>query len=260
MFAKKSLGQNFLVAPQTITKVVHEAHLSSNDTVIEIGPGHGALTKEILNSGARVIAIEKDRDLYQELTETFQDYIKEDTLTLIEGDVLEIDFETLGVSEYKVVANIPYYITGILIRKLLTQKNQPHHVVLIVQKEIAERIAREKKESLLSLSVKAYGTPRYAGTIRRGAFTPQPKVDSAILVIEDISRNFFSEIDEVFFFRLLKSGFSQKRKQVLNNLESIKGREGMEKAFIDVGINTKARAEDISLNEWRLLARLLQTA
>ena len=250
---KKSLGQYFLIAPQTIKKIVDTAFVSKEDTVLEIGPGRGALTRELLLRGAKVVAVEKDGELIEKLTKTFGKEIDEGFLKLIHDDILLCDFDTLGLTDkkYKVVANIPYYITGILIRTLLTNSIQPNTIVLIVQKEIAERISKDIKESLLSLSVKAYGTPRYMGTIKRGAFRPSPRVASAILLIKNISRDFFADISEETFFKLLKVGFSSKRKQVLNNLEKVEDKKILLQIFKKLNINPKIRAEDLSLQSWK---------
>ena len=261
---KKSLGQHFLIAPNTIKKTVGAAHVTKDDVVLEIGPGGGALTRELLLHAKKIIAIEKDGALIEKLQQTFKKEIEEGTLELIHNDILECDFTTLGLVDgaYKVVANIPYYITGILIRTLLTNTIQPNTVVLIVQKEIAERIARDYKESILSLSVKAYGTPKYISTIKPGAFRPPPKVDSAILLIENISRDFFStnggDISEKDFFTTIKAGFSSKRKQVLNNLENIADKEALTQIFKKLDIDVKIRAEDMTLEEWKMLIQSLK--
>ncbi|MEX0652166.1 MAG: 16S rRNA (adenine(1518)-N(6)/adenine(1519)-N(6))-dimethyltransferase RsmA [Candidatus Paceibacterota bacterium] len=252
MFAKKSLGQHFLIAPLIITKTVSAGTVTHDDVVLEIGPGNGALTKELLLTAKKVVAVEKDRALVEKLEVVFKKEIENGSLELIHDDILLCDFETLQLpASYKVVANIPYYITGILIRTLLTNKIKPKTIVLIVQKEIAERIARDKKESLLSLSVKAYGTPRYIGTIKAGAFNPPPKVDSAILLIENISLGFFDTISEESFFTAIKAGFSSKRKQVINNLEKIENREKIVRVFEKLSLNQKIRAEDITLGVWK---------
>ena len=256
---KKSLGQHFLIATNTIKKTVHSANVTKEDIVLEIGPGDGALTRELLLYAKKVIAVEKDEILVEKLKEIFKEEISEGALELIHGDILESNLGALGLENlnYKVVANIPYYITGILIRTLLTNAIQPRTVVLIVQKEIACRIARDKKESLLSLSVKAYGTPRYISTIKPGAFKPPPKIDSAILLIEHISRDFFDTVDEIVFFKAIKAGFSNKRKQVLNNLEKIGDRETFVQIFKKLDLDMKIRAEDIELETWKKMASLL---
>jgi 16S rRNA (adenine1518-N6/adenine1519-N6)-dimethyltransferase len=174
---------------------------------------------------------------------------------LINGDILDSKFE-IPDSPYKLVANIPYYITGQIIRKFLTTQNQPQKMALLVQKEVAERIiARDKKESLLSISVKAYGTPFFIKTVKAGAFTPVPKVDSAILLVDGISRDFFKGISEERFFEILHAGFAHKRKQLSGNLKAVFG-DSLQKKLADCDISPKARAEDLSLSEWKSLSTL----
>ena len=257
--AKKSLGQNFLIAPEIIKKTVDVANVSKKDIVLEIGPGNGAITKELLLRGAKIIAVEKDEELVERLKQTFKKEIEEGALEIICADILECDFSSLGLidNKYKIVASIPYYITGILIRTILTNKTKPRTVSLVVQKEIAERIAKNKKESLLSLSVKAYGTPKYMGVIKSGAFRPVPKVDSAILLIDDISLDFFTGISEEAFFKAIKTGFSSKRKQVLNNLEKIVDKGTLIQIFEKLNIDLKIRAEDIPLEMWKKIVKQL---
>jgi 16S rRNA (adenine1518-N6/adenine1519-N6)-dimethyltransferase len=253
MFAKKNLGQHFLISPQAIKKTVESANLTRKDIVLEIGPGTGSLTKELILKAKKVIAVEKDLELVQSLNQTFKKEIKNKKLEIIHDDILKCDLKSFGLKDgkYKVVANIPYYITSILMRTLLSNKIQPNTLVLIVQKEIAERIARDSKESILSLSVKAYGSPKYIGTIKSGAFRPSPKVDSAILLVEDISRDFFYKIKEEVFFKLVKTGFSSKRKFLLNNISAIADKNSIAKEFKKIGIKENVRAEDLPLNIWR---------
>lgn len=256
MFKKKSLGQNFLQAQSYIELIAESAELVQGEKVLEIGPGEGALTRALLKRGAKVVAVEKDHRLIPILTETFEDSIKNKELTLIEADALECDPSTLGLvnGEYKLVANIPYYITGALLRQYLSGTNQPSLLIFLVQKEVAERIAKSAKESLLSLSVKAYGTPKVVKTVPRGAFAPVPNVDSAILLIRTINRAQFRDAKhEERFFTLIHAGFAQKRKLLRSNLATILGEQTlsrMEKA----GIPEKARAEDVPLQKWLLLS------
>ena len=248
---KKSLGQHFLSSSAIAARIADAASLSDEDTVFEIGPGTGILTNELLSRAEKVIAIEKDDRLITPLSEKFKKEIASKKLTLIHADVLDFDISKyFNKRNFIVVANIPYYITGVLIRKLLVSKTQPKRMVLLVQKEVAERIARTKKESLLSLSVKVYGTPRYVATIKRGSFTPQPNVDSAILRIEDISKKHFSKIKEGAFFELLHHGFAHKRKLLIGNLTGTFGKERVTNAFTETGIPLNARAEELSLEKW----------
>lgn len=283
--AKKSLGQNWLKSESAIKEIVKTADLShfakasrdeNNSVVLEIGPGRGVLTKALLETGAQVLAIEKDDRLIEELGEKFKEAIKENKLILVHDDILNLNFSDLLSSlypnpkilipTYKLVANIPYYITGQVIRKFLSEeKNQPSRMVLMVQKEVAKRIvASDSKESLLSISVKVYGTPKYIKTVPAGAFEPKPKVDSAILLIENISRNFFDKIEEKNFFALLKKGFGQKRKLLKGNLRprpaEVASREALakwdkkiEEVFKTCNLPVKARAENLTLENWQCL-------
>lgn len=255
--AKKSLGQHFLSSPAYLRAVADAAHIAKGDTVLEIGPGEGALTAELLGRGASVIAVEKDRRLIPILQEKFAAEVASRQLKLVEADALEFDPLASGLSPnaYKLVGNIPYYITGALLRKFLSEAAKPSLLVFLIQKEVAERIARSKKESILSLSIKAYGTPRYVKTVPRGAFRPAPKVDSAILAVESVSGgNFASPEEEARFFDLLHAGFGQKRKLLVRNLEAVLGADALERCRA-AGIPEKARAEDVSLQKWLALAK-----
>ncbi len=235
MQKKKSLGQHFLKNPYYLGLVADAAQIKSGEVVVEVGPGEGTLTRALLDRGAQVIAIEKDRRLIPLLKEKFAGK----NIEIIEGDALEF----VPPKKYKVVGNIPYYISGALFKKFLTAKNQPSTLVFLVQKEVGERIARSVKESILSLSVKAYGTPAYIKTVPRGAFAPAPKVDSAIVAVGGISRdNFKNKAHEERFFELVRKGFSGKRKKLRNNLGEAAGALG------------ESRAEDVPLAQWLALA------
>ncbi len=253
------LGQHFLTSKSALSLLIDTADITQDDTVLEIGPGKGVLTKELLAKAGKVIAVEKDRSLGSELSLRFKKETGSGKLTLILDDIRNVSLKTYGLSpnSYKLVANIPYYITGELLRQSLGGDIQPELMVFMVQKEVAERIARAKKESILSISVKAYGTPHYIGTVKRGSFSPAPAVDSAILLIADISKERFTEISECFFFSLVKSGFAEKRKQLKNNLGEFATPEEIKLIFTNLHIDIFARAEDIPLNQWFLLARIL---
>lgn len=265
MIPKKSLGQNFLTNTGIVASIVDAASLVAGETVLEIGPGRGILTEELLKRNVRVIAVEKDGDLIPLLQEKFAKEIFEKRLTLIHDDVLNFQTLRTGVQpqsggknndgQYKLVANIPYYITGQIIRKFLTSEKQPEKIVLLVQKEVAERIvAQNKKESLLSISVKIYGTPKYIKTVKAGSFTPAPSVDSAILLIDDISRDFFKGISENRFFEILHAGFAHKRKQLYGNLRAVFDENILREKMREAGISETIRAEDVSISEWKNLA------
>jgi 16S rRNA (adenine1518-N6/adenine1519-N6)-dimethyltransferase len=254
------LGQHFLKNPRFAQELVRAAELRSGDTTVEIGPGKGALTRELLATGAHVIAIEKDKELVAHLNDAFQKEIGSGQLTLVEGDIRNFNPSTwqLAAGSYSVAANIPYYITGEIIREFLTATTQPRTIALLVQKEVADRIiARDGKESILSLSVKAYGKPRIVAKVSRGNFSPPPQVDSAIIAIRDISRKFFEGLDEDVFFKVVRTGFSSRRKLLAGNLKKIASSAAIANVFSKVDIADKARAEDISLEQWSGLARQL---
>ena len=274
--AKKSLGQHFLTDESYLRMIVDALYLKPTNTkksraikspdllmartfpmCVEIGPGKGSLTAELLSRGHNVIALEKDRRLVPVLQEKFAQEIASRQLHIIEIDALDFspDAWRLMPGAYSVIGNIPYYITGALLQKFLTGETPPSTVVFLVQKEVAERIARAKKESILSLSVKAYGTPVYVKTIPAGAFSPPPKVDSAILAITGISRKNFTNADhEKRFFELIHAGFAHKRKLLVRNLELIFDKNAPA-ALTAAHIPEKARAEDVSLEQWLVLAK-----
>lgn len=253
--AKKSLGQNFLKNPQIATKIAQAADIVPEEVVFEIGPGTGMLTRALLKEGAQVVALEADDRAVAVLKEEFKDEITSERLTLIHGDARKVTVEELPLPEtFKVVANIPYYLSGMLFEMFVGGKKQPVCLVFLVQKEVAERIARSRKESLLSLSLKAYGTPTYEGTVSRGNFEPMPGVDSAILKISNISKDRFHELNEAFFFKVLKAGFSARRKQLRGNLTAIAPKALIDETFSTLGIPEKTRGEDLSVDTWTQIA------
>lgn len=262
--AKKSLGQHFLTSPVVPGWMCDAADVQSDDLVLEIGPGTGVLTKELLLRGATVVALEADVRAIEALNETFAEEISAEKLILCNTDV-----RTLNLSEvshiadhnFKVVANIPYYLSGFLFRTFLESTIQPTTLVYLVQKEVAKRatsgISIGEKESLLSLSISAYGEPHYVKTVSRGHFTPPPKVDSGIIAVRNISRENFKEVDETLFFKLLHFGFGQKRKQLLGNLAKQYNRETLTHIFSTADIPVSARAEDVSLEKWLMVTKLV---
>ena len=256
---KKSLGQNFLMHPQIAERIVSVSGVGSNDTVLEIGPGTGMLTRELLKKVKKVIAVEADDELVPELAETFAQEIEEGRLVLIHEDIRTFKVEEYVSGPYAVVANIPYYITGEIIRTFLSAEHKPSSMTILVQKEVAERIARldpkKPKESILSLSVKVFGTPKYCFTVPRGAFRPAPNVDSAVLSIQNIdSRTFKTPKDEEFFFTLLKAGFAHKRKRLAKNLEGLFSFNIVEETLAKSELQKDVRPEDLTLSNWLTLA------
>ena len=277
--AKKSLGQNFLKSKMALSAMVEAGGIISEDIVLEIGPGQGVLTEKLLETGAKVMAVEKDDRLIEYLNEKFAKEIGKGQFKLIHGDILELNIkeilvknsedspfpsqtppqgETSGFFTYKLIANIPYYITGLIFRKFLSEDTQPQKIVIMVQKEIADRvIARDGKESLLSLSVKAYGAAKKVMKVEKENFSPKPKVDSAILLIDNISKSFFNEIGEKKFFEVIKTGFAHKRKMLIANLREKFGRNNLSEIFRELKIPEKVRAEDLKLEDWKKLIQCI---
>lgn len=257
MKAKKSLGQNFLRSEKAIASIIRAGEVKEGDIVLEIGPGEGALTNALLDNGAWVIAVEKDDELFSNLKENYALEIEENRFEIMHGDILELDEELLPKETWKLIANIPYNITGAIIRKFLSLNNQPSRIVLLVQKEVAERIARNIKESILSISVKAYGTPKYIETVKAGSFVPAPKVDSAILLIENISKNYFKNFSEEKFFEMLRAGFASKRKKLSSNLSAIFDKAEIARVFAELNMSENTRAEDVDIRTWKELGEKL---
>lgn len=258
--AKKSLGQHFLRSQRALSDIIDAGDVQADDVVVEIGPGEGVLTERLLKLAGKVIAIEKDDSLAEKLKEKFSTEISEGKLEIFHQDVLDFDFATIASYKklnYKVIANIPYNITGILIRNILSASYQPQHMVLLIQKEVADRIvARDEKQSLPSLSVKVYGTPKIIAPVPPGAFAPPPKVTSAIISISNISRqNFKSPQEEQVFFALIHAGFAHKRKQLQANLREILPSEKITSIFKALNLTPTIRAEDISVENWLQLVR-----
>lgn len=256
---KKSLGQNFLKSKTVVTRMIQKAEVKEGDVVVEIGPGKGILTKLLLEKGATVFAIEKDDLLFGLLEQELSLYIQKKKLFLIHADVLDVSIEKTLHAEnitqqpYKLIANIPYNITGEILRKFLEKDLQPSLIALLVQKEVAERITvKDGKESILSISIKVYGEPFYAFTVKRKLFSPAPNVDSAVLLIKNISKKIFTEnqLNETTFFEILKKGFHHKRKKLPNNIPEIKTKEGL-KEYKD------RRAETLSPLDWVCIAKTI---
>lgn len=250
----KYLGQNFLTSRKIVEEIISAAELKPDDVVLEVGPGKGILTEAILEKIPRgkLIAVEKDKRLVEYLIEKFHD---RGNFQLTHGDILKFNITryALRVTSYKIIANIPYYITSRFLRSFLQSDFQPSRMVLMVQKEVAERIvAKNKKESILSISVKVYGQPKIIKKVPAEYFSPRPKVDSAILLIDNISKEFFKGIDEKKFFEIVRKGFSSKRKLLKNNLKLLDT-----ECLTKCGIPEKARAEDLSPENWRCLCKML---
>ena len=259
--AKKSLGQNFLINPHILEKIVAAAEITSNETVLEIGPGTGNLTEILSKEAGRVIAIEKDHRLISVLTEKF----KNSNVKLVEDDILKLDPRDLEITQdYKIVANIPYYITSNLLRIIFESPNwratKPSLIVLTIQKEVAQRIiAKPPHTNLLALSVQYYAEPKVISYISKNNFRPVPKVDSAIIRLVPRQITIANEQEEGRLFELMKAGFSEKRKQlapVLSKKLKIP-KEDILNTFEKVGLAPNIRPENLSLAQWQELAKIL---
>jgi len=244
----KGLGQNFLVDRGALNNLLEAAELKKGDVVVEIGPGTGILTKELLEKAKKVIAFEKDKRMCALLQDSLGKF---KNLKIIQGDILTAAFKL--PKNYKVVANIPYYITSPIIRKFLESENKPELMILMVQKEVGQRIcAKPPNMSILSVSVQFYAKARIVRYVSRGSFWPSPKVDSAIIKINPLINADKKQINADIFFKIVKAGFSHPRKQLLNNFS--KGlnlsREKIEKILKELDINPQQRAETLSTEKW----------
>lgn len=258
---KKSFGQNFLTSAAARAAIIKASQLRAGEKVLEIGPGQGFLTEGLLESGAQVLALEMDRDLLPILADKFRDEIATGQLEIRNIDALQY---TSPDNNYKLIANIPYYITGAILESYLSAKHKPQLMTVLVQKEVAERvIARDGKESILSISVKIYGQPKMIQKVLAGSFYPRPKVDSAILCVENINNDFFStfnnaQLAEKAFFLMLRASFIYKRKFLLNNIANIlEDKDLLHNIFARVGLNERERAENVTIEQWKQLFSLI---
>ncbi len=268
---RKGLGQNFLVAKPILQKIIAASNLAKGpaspktasrggDVVLEIGPGLGVLTKALAERAQKVVAVEKDPAMVDILLRTVAK--EHPNVDIVEGDVLKIENWKLKIKEnYRVVANLPYYIAAPVIRMFLEAKVQPRVMVLMVQKEVAQRIcAKPPKMSLLAVSVQAYAVPEIISIVPKNAFWPQPKVDSAIIKITPTAL-IRQLADPTEFFTIVKAGFKHPRKQLASNLSKGLGipKEEISLLLAQNGIEPVARAETLSIKDWIRLSRVLTT-
>lgn len=251
--AKKRLGQNFLYDPSILKRIIKVASLSPEDTVVEIGPGHGRLTAMLAEQVKNVIAIELDSELYERLLD---DLSVHKNIELVHGDALKYRYETLD--EFSVVANIPYYITTPIIFKLLEYREHLKSITITLQKEVAARIVAKpggKEYGVLSLMIQYYGSPKLEFIVPKGAFRPVPKVDSAVVHIGIYERPVVKVSNESLFFRVIRAAFSQRRKTLANALKPISGE--IKEKLILAGIEPARRAETLSIEEFARLSEIL---
>lgn len=253
---KKSLGQNFLHDPNMLEKIVELAQLQPGAAVLEIGPGTGNLTRLLAREAAHLVAVELDDRLVPLLREAFAD---QPHVEIVHADILALNAaELMNHTPYKVVANLPYYITSAILRHLLEASQRPQRLVITVQREVAERIVAEPGEmSILAVSVQFYGRAEIALRLNPALFWPRPEVESAVVCIDVFDQPTVDVPDRALFFRIVRAGFSQKRKQLRNALS---GGLQISKAEADAllltgDVNPQRRAETLSLTEWAAITR-----
>jgi 16S rRNA (adenine1518-N6/adenine1519-N6)-dimethyltransferase len=279
--AKKSLGQHFLRSDKAINQIVENIQ-NKNQIIFEIGPGEGVLTQKLLGNGFKVVVIEIDSRSIEILEQKFAKEISDKKLFIINKDCLEVNYKeellklepllaspiNKGGTQYTLIGNIPYYITGAIFRNTFEQDVLPTQAIFLVQKEVAERIvARDKKESILSISVKIFGESKIIDVVKAGSFVPPPKVDSAIIAVNNIINPFGVDASSAkataakqqIFFKTLRAAFSHKRKYFLSNLKTDLDENLLNKygEKIKEYIKEKDRAEDIGLEIWRKIIEII---
>jgi 16S rRNA (adenine1518-N6/adenine1519-N6)-dimethyltransferase len=251
----KSLGQHWLKDRDVLSHIADCAELTKDDTVLEIGPGLGTLTSELLKRSKKVVAVEFDAELARKLPAQFPGT----NLEVITSDILSFDLTTLP-KDYAVVANVPYYITSKIVQLLMTADNKPRIAVLLVQKEVAERLAAKPgRMSILAVSAQLFADVTLGDVVKAALFTPPPKVDSQVVILRTRTTPFLSDVSEADFFKVVKAGFSSKRKKLRSSLA---GGLGIDKTEVEIilqkaGINPDSRAEALTLNEWVEIVRIV---
>jgi len=261
----KGLGQNFLIDERILEKIVASANIRSTDTILEVGPGMGVLTQELAKKAKKVIAIEKDQTMVEILNDVLNaSNVK--NVEIVPADILQANIQNLTPNTYKLVANIPYYLTSPLIRKFLECNNPPQEIILMIQKEVAQRIcARAGEMSLLSVSVQFYANAKIVSHVSKNCFWPSPKIDSAIIKIVPEKKY---AISPDLFFTVVKAGFSQPRKQLVNNLTTLKtvnsvklnnlSKEQVAEWLLKNNLKPNQRAETLTIQDWVNLTKSLE--
>ena len=259
----RKLGQHFLNSPQIIEKTMKSSDLNSDDVVLEIGPGEGVLTTALSKIVKKVITIEIDEKLLPNLKERFKN---KENVEIIHDDILKINLPNLlkanKITNYKLIANIPYYITSKILRVFLETKNPPKEMILMVQKEVAERIiSGPGKMSKLSVSVQYYGEAEYLFTVGKENFNPPPKVDSAVIRVSQIVKhkaNRKTKEDDKKFFKIVRAGFCARRKTLINNISSSLhlDKKSVEEKLKTADISSTVRAQELSIEKWKELSNL----
>jgi 16S rRNA (adenine1518-N6/adenine1519-N6)-dimethyltransferase len=252
----KGLGQNFLIDKNVLDKIVNSADIKPSDIILEVGPGIGTLTQELAKKAKKVVAVEKDSTMCKILKETLSSY---KNIEIINGDILKLDPKPYTLNPHKVVANIPYYLTSPLIRRFLEASNPPSEMILMLQKEVAQRIcSKPPNMSLLAVSVQFYADPKIISYVSKNCFWPAPKVDSAIIKIIPHKSALPSASFRLDFFKVVKAGFSQPRKQLGGNLSKVLkiSKEKVAVWLLKNKIDPAQRAETLSIKDWENLTEV----
>lgn len=255
---KKSLGQNFLVDNEILDRIVTLANVTEEDTVIEIGPGIGSLTQKLAEKAGKVVSVEVDQRLEDVLEETLNEY---DNTEVVFGDALEVDFDDLVDGQYKIVANLPYYITTPIVMRLLEEKFNVEQIVFMVQKEVAERMVASpggKDYGVLSIGIQFHTTAEILFNVPPNVFIPQPKVDSSVVSLDVLEEPPVEVVSEEFFFKIVNAGFQQRRKTIRNSLSKAANinlsRDLVDRALEMVDIDSRRRAEKLNLEQFAALS------
>lgn len=253
----KSLGQHWLRDREVLSHIATSADLTKDDTILEIGPGLGTLTSELLRRAGRVLAVEFDSELARKLPSQFPGK----NLQVVNEDILKFDLNSLP-NGYKVVANVPYYITSKIVQMLMTAKNKPSITVLLVQKEVAKRLAAKPGQmSILAISAQVFADVSLGDVVPAELFTPPPKVDSQVVILKTRQDPFFANVDEANFFKVVKAGFSAKRKKMRSSLAGgLKiSKPDIEDILGQAGISPDVRAESLNLDDWARLTKIVSS-
>lgn len=252
------LGQHFLNNPAIVTQIVDSSQIKKDETILEIGPGEGILTERLCQKARRVIAVELDTKLKTILEKKFS---QQKNIDLIFEDILKINLPQLlnekKIDKYKIIANIPYYITSKIIRLFLETARQPDELILMVQKEVAQRIVAPKgKMSILSTSVQYYSQAEILFDVTKDNFDPPPKVDSSVIKISNIKKS--DALTDRQFFKVVRAGFCARRKTLINNLSNSfhLDKKEIEKIILQINLTSNTRAQELSIDDWKKLATL----
>ncbi|MFH1769531.1 MAG: 16S rRNA (adenine(1518)-N(6)/adenine(1519)-N(6))-dimethyltransferase RsmA [Parcubacteria group bacterium] len=248
----KRLGQNFLMNEGIYKRLIDAVEPVAGDTIVEVGPGLGTLTEYLAQTNTNILAIEKDAKLAQYLTEKYE---SQNRVTIIKDDILEFDPAKYGLKtdKYKIVGNIPYYLTTRLLRIVFSSWPRPQSIVLMMQREVSQKIvAKPPNMSLLATAVQYYTVPQIIMRVSRGSFYPAPDVDSAIIKLIPHKNDIIDKEYDSLFFKVVTAGFGQKRRQLLNTLSAGLGipKETVQTALEKTGIDPKERAQNLTINQW----------